>query len=133
MRLQGAATICYLALHPDVKDVSGKYYANCNVVVPNSNTMDVELARKLWDFNELEELPEAEAQEVAEAASSTSPEVWADAGAERGRPRRWRCEVSAKASIYFFHFFFAFGWPMAYIPVDLDSFGATGCPRSRVR
>ena len=98
MRLQGAATICYLALHPDVKDVSGKYYADCNVVVPNSYTIDGELAKKLWAFSE--------AEEVAEATSSTSPEVWADPGAGRGRPRRWRCGVIAKASIYFFRFFF---------------------------
>ena len=35
------------------------------------------------------------------------------------------------ASISFF-FLLAFGWPMAYIPVAPDSFGATGCPRSRV-
>ena len=109
-----------------MKDVSGKYYADCNVVVPNSYTMDGELTKKLWAFSE------AEAEEVAEATSSASPEVWADAGAGRGRPRRWRCGVSAKASIYFFHFFFAFGWPMAYIPVAPDSFGATGCPCSRV-
>ena len=52
MRLQGAATTCYLALHPDVKDVSGKYYADCNVVVPNSYAMDGELAKKLWAFSE---------------------------------------------------------------------------------
>ena len=52
MRLRGAATTCYLALHTDVKDVSGKYYADCNVVVPNSYDMDRELAKKLWAFSE---------------------------------------------------------------------------------
>ena len=41
-------------------------------------------------------------------------------------------EGEAKASISFSYFFLVFKWPMAYIPVALDSFGATGCPRSRV-
>ena len=42
-------------------------------------------------------------------------------------------EGEAKASISFSFIFRVFDWPMAYIPVAQDSFGATGCPRSRVQ
>ena len=63
------------------------------------------------------------AEEVAEATSSTSPEVGADVGAGGG---------GQGLDFFFFSFFRVFGWPMAYIPVAPDSFKATGCPRSRV-
>ena len=52
----------------------------------------------------------AEAEVVAEATSSTSPEVGADAGAGRGRPRPR------------FLFFFFFG-------IWMESGLYTGCPR----
>ena len=81
---------------------------------------------------ETEAEAEAEAEEVAEATSSTSPEVGANARAGRERPWRWRCGGCAKASISFFLLFFAFGWPMAYIPGAPDSLGAIGGPRSTV-
>ncbi|XP_060203683.1 short-chain dehydrogenase TIC 32, chloroplastic-like [Lycium barbarum] len=45
---QGAATTCYVALHPDVKGVSGKYYANCNIAEASPLANDAGLA--LWDF-----------------------------------------------------------------------------------
>ncbi|GER51020.1 NAD(P)-binding Rossmann-fold superfamily protein [Striga asiatica] len=47
---QGAATTCYVALHPDVKGMSGKYYADCNLAEPSLQAKDQELAKKLWDF-----------------------------------------------------------------------------------
>ncbi|CAA2981618.1 Hypothetical predicted protein [Olea europaea subsp. europaea] len=47
---QGAATTCYVALHPDVKGVNGRYYANCNLAEVSSQANDLELAKKLWDF-----------------------------------------------------------------------------------
>ncbi|KAJ8536794.1 hypothetical protein K7X08_035195 [Anisodus acutangulus] len=47
---QGAATTCYVALHPDVKGVSGKYYADCNIADVSSQANDAGLAKKLWDF-----------------------------------------------------------------------------------
>lgn len=50
MLLQGAATTCYVALHPDVKGIIGKYYADCNLAETSSQANDHELARKLWDF-----------------------------------------------------------------------------------
>uniref|UniRef100_A0A0D9XPQ3 Uncharacterized protein n=1 Tax=Leersia perrieri TaxID=77586 RepID=A0A0D9XPQ3_9ORYZ len=49
---QGAATTCCLALHPDVKDVSGKYFADCKEATPRSVARDAELAKRLWDFSE---------------------------------------------------------------------------------
>ncbi|XP_074574202.1 short-chain dehydrogenase TIC 32 B, chloroplastic-like [Curcuma longa] len=49
---QGAATSCYVALHPDVKGVSGKYFADCNVSKTTANGTDEHLAIKLWDFSE---------------------------------------------------------------------------------
>ncbi|CAN6374471.1 unnamed protein product [Urochloa humidicola] len=49
---QGAATTCYLALHPDLKDVSGKYFADCNEATPTVVARDGQLAEKLWLFSE---------------------------------------------------------------------------------
>lgn len=50
--VQGAATTCYLALHPGVKGVSGKYFTDCNEAKPTSVARDAELAKKLWAFSE---------------------------------------------------------------------------------
>ncbi|KAL3342124.1 hypothetical protein AABB24_026245 [Solanum stoloniferum] len=47
---QGAATTCYVALHPDVKGVSGKYYADCNIAEASHQANDAGLAKRLWDF-----------------------------------------------------------------------------------
>lgn len=49
---QGAATTCYLALHPELKDVSGKYFADCKEATPRPAARDAELAKRLWDFSE---------------------------------------------------------------------------------
>ncbi|XP_074576245.1 short-chain dehydrogenase TIC 32 B, chloroplastic-like [Curcuma longa] len=49
---QGAATSCYVALHPDAKGVSGKYFADCNVSKTTANGRDELLGRRLWDFSE---------------------------------------------------------------------------------
>uniref|UniRef100_A0A5B6Z121 Short-chain dehydrogenase TIC 32 n=1 Tax=Davidia involucrata TaxID=16924 RepID=A0A5B6Z121_DAVIN len=48
---QGAATTCYVALHPQVKGVSGEYFLDSNVSKPTSLAKDAELAKKLWDFS----------------------------------------------------------------------------------
>ncbi|XP_010452099.1 PREDICTED: short-chain dehydrogenase TIC 32, chloroplastic [Camelina sativa] len=48
---QGAATTCYVALHPNVKGVTGKYFADCNEVTPSKLARDETLAQKLWDFS----------------------------------------------------------------------------------
>ncbi|KAL6280406.1 hypothetical protein ACE6H2_017287 [Prunus campanulata] len=48
---QGAATECYVALHPQVKGVSGEYFMDSNKANPTSQAKDPELAKKLWDFS----------------------------------------------------------------------------------
>ncbi|WCJ28277.1 NAD(P)-binding Rossmann-fold superfamily protein [Euphorbia peplus] len=48
---QGAATTCYVALHPSLKGVSGKYFVDCNEVKASTYARDQVLARKLWDFS----------------------------------------------------------------------------------
>ncbi|KAK4571553.1 hypothetical protein RGQ29_030114 [Quercus rubra] len=48
---QGAATTCYVALHPQVKGVSGHYFADSNKVEASPQANDSELAKKLWNFS----------------------------------------------------------------------------------
>ncbi|XP_062193629.1 uncharacterized protein LOC133897074 [Phragmites australis] len=48
---QGAATTCYVALHPEVKGVSGKYFCDSNLYEPSDKAKDMDLAKKLWDFS----------------------------------------------------------------------------------
>ncbi len=49
---QGAATQCYVAVHPDAAGLSGEYFADCNVAVPSAHARDVDLAARLWDETE---------------------------------------------------------------------------------
>ncbi|TKY45215.1 Short-chain dehydrogenase TIC 32 [Spatholobus suberectus] len=48
---QGAATTCYVALHPEVREISGKYFSDCNLAIANPQGRDIDLAKKLWDFS----------------------------------------------------------------------------------
>ncbi|KAF3319777.1 short-chain dehydrogenase TIC 32 [Carex littledalei] len=48
---QGAATTCYVAMNPEVKGVTGKFFKDSNVCTPSSQALDHELAKKLWDFS----------------------------------------------------------------------------------
>ncbi|KAJ9679472.1 hypothetical protein PVL29_021414 [Vitis rotundifolia] len=48
---QGAATTCYVALHPDVKGTTGEYFADSNIAKRSSQANDPELAKKLWYFS----------------------------------------------------------------------------------
>ncbi|OMO71782.1 Short-chain dehydrogenase/reductase SDR [Corchorus olitorius] len=48
---QGAATTCYVALHPQVKGKTGLYFADSNEAETSVQAKDGELARKLWDFS----------------------------------------------------------------------------------
>ncbi|XP_024046839.1 short-chain dehydrogenase TIC 32, chloroplastic isoform X2 [Citrus clementina] len=50
-RLKGAATTCYVALHPHVKGLTGSYFADSNVAQASSQAVNTELAQKLWDFS----------------------------------------------------------------------------------
>ncbi|CAL9114424.1 unnamed protein product [Musa textilis] len=49
---QGASTTCYLALHPDMKDVTGKYFGDCNETLPSAVARDKELSIKCWEFSQ---------------------------------------------------------------------------------
>jgi WW domain-containing oxidoreductase len=40
-----------LALHPQVKGVSGEYFVDSNKANPTAQSKDTELAKKLWDFS----------------------------------------------------------------------------------
>ncbi|CAH1429760.1 unnamed protein product [Lactuca virosa] len=48
---QGAATTCYVAMNPQVKGVSGEYFADSNLGKASKHAQDPELAKKLWDFS----------------------------------------------------------------------------------
>ncbi|KAI5328952.1 hypothetical protein L3X38_028349 [Prunus dulcis] len=47
---QGAATTCFVALHPQLKGVGGEYFVDCNIAKPSSQAKDADLATRLWDF-----------------------------------------------------------------------------------
>lgn len=49
---QGAATQCYVATHPSLDEVSGEYFADCNIATSSPLGQDLELAKKLWDISE---------------------------------------------------------------------------------
>nr|GLL25809.1 short-chain dehydrogenase TIC 32, chloroplastic-like [Ipomoea trifida] len=48
---QGAATTCYVALHPDMKGVTGKYFVDCNECKPTKLARSEALGKELWDFS----------------------------------------------------------------------------------
>ncbi|OVA18309.1 Short-chain dehydrogenase/reductase SDR [Macleaya cordata] len=48
---QGAATTCYVAVHPSLKGVTGKYFLDCNEMKPSAFARDEVLGKKLWDFS----------------------------------------------------------------------------------
>jgi len=45
---QGAATSCYLAVHPDLQGVSGYYFEDCRPAMPSPLMQDPALAAELW-------------------------------------------------------------------------------------
>ncbi|GJV02024.1 short-chain dehydrogenase TIC 32, chloroplastic-like protein [Tanacetum coccineum] len=47
----GAATTCYVALHPQVKGVSGEYFSDSNLAKTTKLAKDMDLAKRLWDFS----------------------------------------------------------------------------------
>ncbi|XP_058109771.1 short-chain dehydrogenase TIC 32 B, chloroplastic-like isoform X2 [Magnolia sinica] len=50
-RFKGAATTCYVALHPSLKGQTGKYFLDCNEFKASPLARDEGLAKKLWDFS----------------------------------------------------------------------------------
>ncbi|CAM0879414.1 unnamed protein product [Alopecurus aequalis] len=49
---QGAATTCYVGLNPQLKGVSGKYFADCNEEKTSKWAKNDALAQWLWEFSE---------------------------------------------------------------------------------
>jgi len=49
---EGAATQVYVATHPSLATVTGKYFADCNVTPPRSDAEDSALASRLWAKSE---------------------------------------------------------------------------------
>lgn len=45
---QGAATSCYLAVHPDLAGITGKYFSDCQETAPHKLSQSEELASRLW-------------------------------------------------------------------------------------
>jgi NAD(P)-dependent dehydrogenase (short-subunit alcohol dehydrogenase family) len=57
---EGARTSVYLASSPEVRDVTGKYFAKCKAVRSNAASYDEASWRKLWDVSEaMTQLPSA--------------------------------------------------------------------------
>jgi NAD(P)-dependent dehydrogenase (short-subunit alcohol dehydrogenase family) len=49
---QGAATSCYLASHPSLARVTGRYFVDCNPAEPSALQKDAALAARLWQVSE---------------------------------------------------------------------------------
>ncbi|CAN6285961.1 unnamed protein product [Urochloa humidicola] len=49
---QAAATTCYVAAHPRVTGVSGRYFADCNETLPSPAATNRHEAKRLWQISE---------------------------------------------------------------------------------
>jgi WW domain-containing oxidoreductase len=49
---QGAATQLYVATRPELAQVSGQYFADCNVAEARADADNEDLARRLWETSE---------------------------------------------------------------------------------
>lgn len=49
---QGAATECFVAVHPLAAKSSGLYFSHCNPAKPRPDAEDPNLARRLWEVSE---------------------------------------------------------------------------------
>lgn len=49
---QGAATQCFVALHPSIIGASGMYFVNCKIAQPSTLACDPKLSKDLCDFTE---------------------------------------------------------------------------------
>ncbi|CAO2819301.1 unnamed protein product [Amaranthus hypochondriacus] len=50
---QAAATTCYVATHPRLENVSGKYFADCNEAFPSKSGCNSYQAERLWIASEI--------------------------------------------------------------------------------
>ncbi|MCO5578469.1 hypothetical protein L7F22_032312 [Adiantum nelumboides] len=48
---QGAATVCYVASHPNVEGTTGKYFVDCNEAECSYLASNEEQARNLWNYS----------------------------------------------------------------------------------
>ncbi|KAI3458130.1 hypothetical protein Pfo_014793 [Paulownia fortunei] len=46
-----ASTTCYVALHPQVKGISGEYFSDNNLATASTEAADIDLARKMRDLS----------------------------------------------------------------------------------
>lgn len=49
---EGSATQCYVATSPNIAQLSGAYFADCNPAKPRSDAENPDLAEKLWQVSE---------------------------------------------------------------------------------
>lgn len=49
---QGAATQCYVAVHPATANISGEFFSDCNVARSSTAGRDLALAERLWSVTE---------------------------------------------------------------------------------
>ncbi len=49
---QGAATQCYVATHPSLAEVTGEYFADCNVARSSRASRDEAMGERLWSVTE---------------------------------------------------------------------------------
>jgi NAD(P)-dependent dehydrogenase (short-subunit alcohol dehydrogenase family) len=49
---QGTATEVYVATHPSLADVTGQYFADCNVTPPRADANDEAIGKRLWEVSE---------------------------------------------------------------------------------
>jgi NAD(P)-dependent dehydrogenase (short-subunit alcohol dehydrogenase family) len=49
---EGAATQCFVAAHPSLRDVSGEYFADCNVARSSRHGHDAAMGDRLWAVSE---------------------------------------------------------------------------------
>ncbi|VAH56934.1 unnamed protein product [Triticum turgidum subsp. durum] len=50
--IPGAATTCYVGLNPQLKGMTGKYFADCNEEKTSAHAKSDALAKQLWEFSE---------------------------------------------------------------------------------
>ena len=50
--MQAAATVCYVATHPKMEGLSGKYFVDCSEAKCSALANDEAQARQLWNFSE---------------------------------------------------------------------------------
>lgn len=53
LKLQAAATTCYVATNPSLTNVSGKYFVDCNEASPSKLACNPDEAARLWSFSEI--------------------------------------------------------------------------------